>query len=102
MPRPKTHEEQTVIINQIIELVKEQDRITAKDVVAMFILHRTTAEKYIRIALQRGELIRYGRCGIFRDDCAIIHFDLKRFSHSKWQHEQHSPYKCSLAGAFPH
>lgn len=83
MPRPKTHEERTVMINRIIELVKEQGRITTKDVVAMFNLHRTTTEKYIRIAVQRGELIRYGRCGIFRDDRAIIEFDLKRFSHSK-------------------
>ena len=83
MPRPKTHEERTLMINRIIELVKEQGRITTKDVVAMFNLHRTTAEKYIRIAAQRGELIRYGRCGIFRDQRAIINFDLKRFTHNK-------------------
>ena len=83
MPRPKTHEERTVMINRIIELVKEQGRITTKDVVAMFNLHRTTAEKYIRIAVLRGELIRYGRCGIFRDDRAIIDFDLNRFSSSQ-------------------
>lgn len=82
MPRPKTHEESTVIINRIIELVKEQGRITTKNVVAMFKLHRTTAEKYIRIAVHRGELIRYGRCGIFRDERAIIDFDLNRFSSS--------------------
>lgn len=83
MPRPKTHEERTVMINRIIELVKAQGRITTKDVVAMFNLHRTTAEKHIRIAVQRGELIRYGRCGIFRDQRAIINFDLKRFTHNK-------------------
>lgn len=83
MPRPKTHEERTVMINRIIELVKEQGRFTTKDVVAMFNLHRTTAEKYIRIAVLRGELIRYGRCGIFRDQRAIINFDLKRFTHNK-------------------
>lgn len=83
MPRPKTHEARTVMINRIIELVKEHGCITTKDVVATFNLHRTTAEKYIRIAVQRGELIRYGRCGIFRDERAIINFDLKRFSHSK-------------------
>lgn len=51
MPRPKTHEERTVRINRIIELVKEHGRITTNDVVAMFDLHRTTAEKYIRIAV---------------------------------------------------
>lgn len=83
MPRPKTHEERTVIINRIIELVKEQGRITTKDVVAMFNLHRTTAEKYIRIAIERGELIRYGRCGVFRNLRAIIDFDLKRYTAKK-------------------
>lgn len=80
MPQPKTYEERTVMINRIIELVKEQGRITTKDVVAMFNLHRTTAEKYIRIAVHRGELIRYGRCGIFYDERAMIDFDLNRFS----------------------
>lgn len=82
MPRPKTHSERAQIITRIIELVKEHSRITTKEVVAIFDLHRTTAEKYMRIAVQRGELIRYGRCGIFRDQRAIIDFDLKRFSHS--------------------
>ncbi|HHA2138799.1 TPA: DUF977 family protein [Enterobacter bugandensis] len=101
MPRPKTHEERTVMINRIIELVKEHGHITTKDVVAMFNLHRTTAEKYIRIAVQRGELIRYGRCGIFRDERAIIDFDLKRFSYSKWQHEQLCPSKNNLARVLP-
>lgn len=83
MPRPKTHEERTVIINRIIELVKEHGRITTKEVVAMFDLHRTTAEKYIRIAIERGELIRYGRCGVFRNLRAIIDFDLKRYTAKK-------------------
>ncbi|MEB6185332.1 DUF977 family protein [Enterobacter roggenkampii] len=83
MPRPKTHEERTVIINRIIELVKEHGRITTKEVVAMFDLHRTTAEKYIRIAMERGALIRYGRCGVFRNLRAIIDFDLKRYSAKK-------------------
>ena len=83
MPRPKTPEERTVIINRIIELVKEHGRITTKEVVAMFDLHRTTAEKYIRIAIQRGELIRYGRCGVFRNLRAIIDFDLKRYTAKK-------------------
>lgn len=83
MPRPKTQSERNQIISRIIELVKKHGRITTKEVVAMFDLHRTTAEKYIRIAIARGELIRYGRCGIFRDQRAIIDFDLKRFSHTR-------------------
>lgn len=59
--------------------MKEHDRITTKDVVAIFNLHRTSAEKYLRLALQRGELIRNGRCGIFRDQRAIVDFDLERY-----------------------
>ncbi|XHF49449.1 MAG: DUF977 family protein [Enterobacter roggenkampii] len=83
MARKKTHEERTMMINRIIELVKEHGRITTKDVIGMFGLHRGTAEKYIRIAVARGGLTRHGRCGIFRDQRAIIDFDLKRYSHSK-------------------
>ncbi|KLR18242.1 DUF977 family protein [Enterobacter bugandensis] len=83
MPRPKTDSERAQIINRIIELVKKHGRITTKDIIKMFDLHRTTAEKYMRIAVLRGELIRYGRCGIFRDQRTIIDFDLKRFSHTR-------------------
>ncbi len=68
MPRPKTHDERTRIINRIIELVKEHGRITTKDVVAMFDLHRTTAEKYLRTAVEQGGLVRHGRCGIFSSE----------------------------------
>lgn len=83
MARKKTYKERTQIIDRIIELVKEQGRITTNDVVAMFGLHRTTAEKYLRAAVEQGCLVRHGRCGIFRDLRATIDFDLKRFSHRK-------------------
>lgn len=83
MARKKTDKERTQIINRIIELVNEQGRIKTNDVVAMFGLHRSTAEKYLRVAVQQGGLVRHGRCGVFRDQRATIDFDLKRFSHSK-------------------
>lgn len=63
--------------------MNEYGHMTTKEVVSMFDLHRTTAKKYIRIAIERGELIRYGRCVIFRDQLTIITFDLKGFSHTK-------------------
>lgn len=85
MARPKTHSERIQIITRIIELVKERERITTKDVVVIFDLHRTTAEKYIRIAVDRGELIRHGRCGIFCDQRAIIDFDMKRYTYKNKQ-----------------
>ncbi|ESE90388.1 putative DNA-binding protein, partial [Salmonella enterica subsp. enterica serovar Paratyphi B str. SARA56] len=76
MARPKTHSERMIILERIIGLVKEQGRITTNDVVAMFGVHRTTAEKYLQIALVRGGFIRHGRCGVFRDQRAVIDYDL--------------------------
>jgi hypothetical protein len=81
MAKPKTHQERTLIIAWIIEMVKQYGRATTKDISAMFGLHRTTAEKYIRIAIKQGELIRHGRSGIFRDQRAVIDFDMERYTH---------------------
>ncbi|KMJ39106.1 DNA-binding protein [Salmonella enterica subsp. enterica serovar Typhimurium] len=78
-----THSERMIILERIIGLVKEQGRITTNDVVAIFGVHRTTAEKYLRIALERGGFIRHGRCGIFRDQRAVIDYDLRRYSSSQ-------------------
>ena len=54
MAKPKTHQERTLIIDWIIEMVKQYGHATTKDIAAMFGLHRTTAEKYIR---QRAEQV---------------------------------------------
>ena len=81
MPRPKTHSERTLIIQRIIRMVNEAGRVTTADVVAKFGLHRTTAEKYLRIAIQRSGIIRHGRCGVFRDQRAVIDFDMERYTH---------------------
>ncbi len=54
MARPKTQEERSLFIAWIIEMVKKHGHATTKDIVAMFGLHRTTAEKYIRVAVERG------------------------------------------------
>lgn len=80
MARPKTHQERRLTIAWIIEMVKKYGHATTKDIVEMFGLHRTTAEKYIRVAVKRGNLIRHGRCGIFRDQRAVIDFDRERFT----------------------
>lgn len=81
MARPKTHRERSLFIAWIIEMVKKHGHATTKDIAEMFGLHRTTAEKYIRVAIERGNLIRHGRCGIFRDQRAVIDFDMERFTH---------------------
>ena len=87
MPIPKTHLERTLFIDWIIELVKKHGRATTNDVVAIFGLHRTTAEKYIRAAVEQGELIRHGRCGVFRDLRAVIDFDMERYTNRGASHE---------------
>lgn len=87
MPRPKTQRERTLFIAWIIELVKKHGRATTNDVVAIFGLHRTTAEKYIRAAVEQGKLIRHGRCGVFRDQRAVIDFDMERYTHRGALHE---------------
>lgn len=87
MPRPKTQHERTLFIAWIIELVKKHGRATTSDVVAIFGLHCTTAEKYIRAAVEQGKLIRHGRCGVFRDQRAVIDFDMERYTHRGASHE---------------
>lgn len=87
MPRPNTQRERTLFIAWIIELMKKNDRATTNDVVAIFGLHRTTAEKYIRAAVKHGKLIRHGRCGVFRDQRAVIDFDMERYTHRGASHE---------------
>lgn len=81
MARPKTQEERMLFISWIIALVRKYGHATTKDVAAMFGLHRGTAEKYIRIAIKQGKLIRNGRCGIFHDTRAVIDFDMERYTH---------------------
>ncbi|QSW37026.1 DUF977 family protein [Leclercia pneumoniae] len=81
MARPKTHQERALFIAWIIEMVKKNGHATTKDIVEMFGLHRTIAEKYIGVVIKQGSLIRHGRCGIFRDERAVIDFDLERYTH---------------------
>lgn len=82
MPRPNTPEEQAALIRVIIEEVKIRGRLTVSEASQMLSLHRQTAEKYFRVAAERGELIRHGRCGLFRDQRAVLDFDLQRFSYN--------------------
>lgn len=81
MARPKTQQERSLFIAWIIEMVKKHGHATTKDIIEIFGLHRTTAEKYIRVAVEWGNLIRHGRCGIFRDQRAVIDFDKERYKY---------------------
>lgn len=52
MPRPKTPKQRSLFIAWIIALVKTHGRATTNEIAAKFRLHRTTAEKYIRAAIE--------------------------------------------------
>lgn len=81
MPRPKKPEQRSFCIQRIIELTRLHGRLTVKDARAMLGLCRSTTEKYFREAAVRADLVRHGRCALFRDQRAVIDFDLKRFSY---------------------
>lgn len=70
-------------VRQIIETTKSCGRLTVKEAVDLLNLHRTTVEKMFRTAVGTGEVMRYGRLGLFRDSRAIIDFDLQRFTTRK-------------------
>lgn len=58
VPRPETHQEYTLIIAWIIEMVKKYGHATTKDFATMFGLHLSTAEKFIRVATALDQLTR--------------------------------------------
>lgn len=42
-------------------------------------LSRATVQRYFSEAEATGEVVRHGRLGLFRDQRAVIDFDMKRF-----------------------
>ncbi|MDA8487449.1 DUF977 family protein [Kluyvera sp. Awk 3] len=83
MARPKTPEQKSACIGRIIELTRQHGRLTVKQASAILGLNRSTTEKYFREAAAGGEVVRHGRLGLFRDQRAIIDFDLQRYSYRR-------------------
>ncbi|ADO48099.1 DUF977 family protein [[Enterobacter] lignolyticus] len=83
MARPKTPEQKSACIGRIIELTRQHGRLTVKQASAILGLNRGTTEKYFREAATGGEVVRHGRLGLFRDQRAIIDFDLQRYSYRR-------------------
>ena len=79
MARGLSAAERAACIQQIIDLTHRRGRLTVCSAVKILALHRTTVLKYFRVAEDSGEVIRHGRLGLFRDQRAIIDFDLLRF-----------------------
>ncbi|MGN5574273.1 DUF977 family protein [Enterobacter sp. Lyrl_3] len=82
MARALSPAQKSACIKTIIRLTRQSGRLTVRDASAILGLHRTTTEKYFRAAVSTGEVVRYGKLGLFRDQRATIDFDLERFSYS--------------------
>lgn len=99
MARSKSPRERAICIERIIELTKQYGRLTVTDASAMLGLHRGTTERYFHRAAEQGGLIRYGRCGLFRDQRATIDFDLQRFGSAN---KKAGMTADQITAAFPH
>ncbi|HHT0061290.1 TPA: DUF977 family protein [Raoultella planticola] len=79
----KSLEQQQASIRKVIELTREKGRLTVKEACGEMHLCRDAVGKYFRSAVKTGKVIRYGRQGLFRDQRAVIDFDLCRFDYRK-------------------
>lgn len=79
----KSREQKHACVQAIIDLTREKGRLTVKEACCELQMCRDTAGRYFRAAVRTGQVIRYGRLGLFRDQQATIDFDLQRFSYRK-------------------
>lgn len=83
----KSREQKQECVQKIIDLTRAKGRLTVKEACDKLSMHRDTAAKYFRAAVNTGFVVRYGRLGLFPDQRAIINFDLKRFNYRKNAHQ---------------
>ena len=79
MARALSVSERREYVRAVIRITKHQGRLTANDAMKKLGLCRSTVQKYFLDAEASGEVVRHGRLGLFRDQRAIIDFDMKRF-----------------------
>ena len=79
MARALSATERREYVRAIIRLTQHHGRLTTTDAMKKLGLSRNTALKYFREAAASGEVVRHGRSGLFRDQRAVIDFDMKRF-----------------------
>lgn len=79
MARALSVAERREYVRAVIRITKHQGRLTTTDAMKKLGLCRSTVQKYFLDAEVTGEVVRHGRLGLFRDQRAIIDFDMKRF-----------------------
>lgn len=79
MARALSTTERRDYVHAVIRITKHQGRLTTTDAMKKLGLSRDTVLKYFREAAASGEVVRHGRLGLFRDQRAVIDFDMQRF-----------------------
>lgn len=79
MARALSATERREYVSAIIRLTRHHGRLTTTDAMKKLGLSRDTVLKYFRDAAATGEVVRHGRSGLFRDQRAVIDFDMKRY-----------------------
>lgn len=79
MARSISAAERQEYIRAIIRITQYQGRLTTSEAMKKLGLSRDTVLKYFREAAASGEVVRHGRSGLFRDQRAVIDFDMRRF-----------------------
>ncbi|HDT6091298.1 TPA: DUF977 family protein [Raoultella ornithinolytica] len=79
MARALSVAERREYVHAVIRITKHQGRLTTTDAMKKLGLCRDTVQKYFRDAEATGEVVRHGRSGLFRDQRAVIDFDMKRY-----------------------
>ncbi len=79
MARALSATERRDYVRAVIRITKHQGRLTTTDAMKKLGLSRDTVLKYFREAAASGEVVRHGRSGLFRDQRAVIDFDMQRF-----------------------
>lgn len=79
MARAISATERREYVRAIIRLTRHHGRLTTTDAMKKMGLSRDTVQRYFSKAEATGEVVRHGRLGLFRDQRAVIDFDMKRY-----------------------
>nr|DAQ12565.1 MAG TPA: protein of unknown function (DUF977) [Caudoviricetes sp.] len=78
MARALSAVERREYVRAVIRITRHQGRLTTTEAMKKLGLSRATVQRYFSEAEATGEVVRHGRLGLFRDQRAVIDFDMKR------------------------
>ncbi|KDM00309.1 hypothetical protein AE02_04379 [Klebsiella variicola] len=80
MARALSAVERREYVRAVIRITRHQGRLTTTEAMKKLGLSRATVHRYFSEAEATGEVVRHGRLGLFRDQRAVIDFDMKRLA----------------------